>query len=114
MIETIVKNYLDSKLETPVYVGEEPETKPSEYTVLEIIDNGRIDIIDAVTFNILSYSTTLQKASELNSRVKNAMYGITELDNVSSSKCGGGGQAINQATKRYAYECIFNLYYMEE
>ncbi len=114
MIEIIVKQYLETKLDIPVYMGEEPENKPFEYIVLEVIDNGRINMIDAVTFNIVSYSESLQEASELNKLVKDTMYGITELDNVSSSKCGGGGQAINQATKRYAYECVFNLYYMEE
>lgn len=113
MIEVTVKQYLESKLNTPIYL-EEPKTKPSEYTVLRIIDNGRIDQIDACTFDIISYSTTLFKAADLNRKVKDAMYGIIELDNVSSSKCGGGGQAINQVTKQYAYECIFNLYYMED
>ena len=113
MIEVDVKRYLDSKLTAPVYIGEEPKNKPSEYVVLKVIDNGRENGIDAVTFNIVSHSTTLQKASALNNGVKNAMYGITELDNISSSKCGGGGQAINQITKQYAYESVFNLHYME-
>lgn len=114
MIEVTVKQYLDGVLDVPVYMGEEPKNKPSEYVVLEIIDNGRVNCIDAVTFNIVSYSTTLHKAGELNQKVKNAMYDIVTLDNVSSSKCGGGGQAINTVTKQYAYECVFNLYYMED
>ena len=114
MIETTVRNYLKDRLDIPVYVGEEPKTKPSEYVILEILDIGRINMIDAVTFNIVSYSTNLLKAAELNNRVKDAMYDITELDNVSSSKCGGGGQAINSVTKQYAYDCVFNLYYMED
>ena len=114
MIEKTVKNYLDSELDVPVYMGEEPKTKPSEYIVLKYIDSGRINMIDAATFDIISHSTSLQKAAELNEKVKNAMYDIITLPNVSSSKCGGGGQEINQTTKQYAYDCIFNLYYMEE
>jgi hypothetical protein len=113
MIEIDVKRYLSSKLTVPVYAGEEPKNKPLEYVVLKVIDNGRENGIDAVTFNIVSHSTTLQQASALNNEVKQAMYGITELDNISSSKCGGGGQAINQITKQYAYESVFNLHYME-
>lgn len=114
MIEITVREYLKGKLDVPVYMGEEPEDKSSEYITLEIIDGGRINMIDAVTFNIVSHSSSLQEAAELNKKVKDAMYGITELDNISSSKCGGGGQAINQTTKQYAYECVFNLYYMED
>lgn len=115
MIEITVRNYLKNVLNVPVYIGEEPEKKPSEYVTLEIIDRGRINMIDGATFNIVSHSTTLMKAAELNHRVKDAMYGITELDNVSSSKCSaGGGQAIDTINKRYAYECVFNIYYMED
>ena len=113
MIGDTVKQYLDGELDVPVYM-EEPKNKPSEYIVLEVIDNGRINYIVAVTFNIISYSTSLYKAAELNQKVKNAMYDIISLDNVSSSKCGGGGQAINTTTKQYAHECVFNLYYMED
>ena len=78
MIEVTVRNYLKNRLDVPVYIGEEPENKPSEYVTLEVIDGGRINMIDAVTFNIISRSGTLQEASELNDAVKDAMYGITE------------------------------------
>lgn len=112
MIEKQVIKYLN-ELHIPAYM-EEPKEKPSEYVVLESIDNGRTNYIDAVTFNITCYSTTLQKAAELNQRVKEAMYDIVSIDNISSSKCGGGGQDIDTSTKRYAYYSIFNLYYTEE
>ena len=114
MIEETVRSYLLGKLDVPVYMGEEPKTKPSSYVVLQILDNGRVNHIDAVTFNILSYAGTLAEAAELNKSVKDAMYGITQLDNISSSRCGGGGQALNQTTRQRAYECVFNLYYMED
>lgn len=113
MIETIVTKYLASKLDVPVYMGEKPIEKPKEYVVLSIMDGGRINMIDAATFSIMSYSTSLFKAAELNQKVKDAMYNIVELSEVSSSKSGGGGQAIDKVTKEYAYECIFNLFYME-
>lgn len=114
IIETKTTRYLESVLDVPVYMGEEPADKPPEYVVLQTLDGGRVNMIDAVTFNIISYSTSLEKAAELNKRVKDAMYGIVALDNVSSSKCGGGGQAIDTKMKRRAYECVFNLFYMED
>lgn len=113
MIEKTVISYLNDNLGVPAYM-EEPKTKLNEYIVIKAIDGGRINLIDAITLDITSYSTSLQGAAELNERVKEIMYAITSLDNISSSKCGGGGQAIETNTKRYAYECIFNLYYMEE
>lgn len=113
MIEKIIVRYLKEKLDVPVYMGESPTNKPQEYVVINYIDGGRINYIDAATFSIKSYSTSLQKAAELNALVKNAMYDIVSLKEVSSSKCGGGGQDIDTQTKTYAYECIFNLFYME-
>lgn len=113
MIEKIVINYLNSILDVPVYM-EEPIRKTDEYVVLQVLDQGRIDYIDAVTFNIRSYGASMLEAAELNKRVKDCMFSITTLDAVSSSKCGGGGQALDVTTNRYAYECIFNLYYMED
>lgn len=114
IIEKKTTKYLERVLDVPVYMGEEPASKPSEYIVLQTLDNGRTNYIDAVTFNIISYSTSLQKAAELNNKVKEAMYNIVTLSNVSHSDCGGGGQAIDTSTKRHAYECVFNLFYMED
>ncbi len=113
MIESTVTKYLNEVLDVPAYM-EEPKNKPPEYVVLQVIDSGRTNYIDAVTFNITSYSTSLLKAAQLNNMVKNAMYDIISINNISSSKFGGGGQEIKQTTKQYAYYCIFNLFYTEE
>lgn len=113
MIEKIITQYLNGELTAPCYMGEKPNKKPQEYVVIRYIDGGRINMIDAATFSIMSYSTSLQKAAELNELVKTAMYDIVSLPEVSSSKCGGGGQSIDTQTKEYAYECIFNIYYMK-
>lgn len=113
MIEKTVISYLNNKLSVPVYMGEKPTNKPQEYVVVNLMDSGRTNQIDAVTFSIESYSTSLQKAAELNVLVKNAMFDIVSVNGISSSKCGGGSQNIDTETKTYAYECIFNLIYME-
>lgn len=112
MIERIVIEYLIKTLNIPTY-AEKPNKNPNEYIVIKNIDSGRSNQIDAVTFSIMSYAQTLDKALELNTRVKNAMYDIVSLENVSSCKLGGGGQRIDTQTKTYAYESIFNIYYMD-
>lgn len=115
MIEKQIAEYLASELDSvPVYVGEKPHNATSKYVLIQVMDGGRINYIDAVTFSLYSYDTSLQKAAELNALVKEAMFNAVSLPNVSSSKCGGGGQSIDTQTKRYAYECIFNLFYTEE
>ena len=113
MIEERVIAYLNTVLDTPVYM-EEPIEKVPEYSVIQSIDNGRIDYIDAVTLNIRTYAASLNRAAALNKLVKEAMYNIVTLDDISSSKCGGGGQVLEGTTNRHAWECVFNLYYMED
>ena len=117
MIEAKIISYLKSVPELSgisIKLGEKPKDKPKEYIVLEVLDSGRTNFIDAITFNIYSYSDSLLNAAKLNQKVKKAMYNAISLDNVSASKCGGGGQSIDTTSKEYAYECIFNLYFMED
>lgn len=110
MIEVDIIKYLSNALKVSV-TGEKPATKPKEYVVIEKIDGGRIDYIDAITISIMSYSDTLLNAAKLDERVQKAMFDIVSLDNISSSKLGGGSQSIDKQTKEYAYESIFNLIY---
>ena len=50
MIETTVKNYLDSVLEgIPVYL-EVPKPMPEKFIVFQMIDGGVDDLINEVTF----------------------------------------------------------------
>ncbi len=111
MIEIDVIKYLSQALDVSV-TGEKPTRKPTEYVVIETIDSGRTNYIDAVTISIMSYAGTLLNASKLDARVREAMYDIVSLDNISSCKLGGGSQSIDKQTKEYAYESIFNLIYM--
>lgn len=113
MIEVTTRSYLKNKLDVPVYVGEKPANKANEYVLIETIDSGRVDMIDAVTMNFKSFSTSLIKAAELNLEVKKALFDFVEVDSISSCKYGGGSQSIDTQSKEYAYECIFNIFYME-
>jgi len=111
MIEVDVIKYLSTALSVSV-TGEKPIKKPVKYVVIETIDSGRINYINAVTISIMSYADTLLNAAKLDAQVREAMFNITSLSNVSSCKLGGGSQAIDTQTKEYAYESIFNIIYM--
>lgn len=112
MIERIVIEYLNNTLGIPTY-AEKPNKNPNQYIVIKNIGSGRTDCIDAVTLSIMSYAQTLDNALNLNEQVQNAMYDIVALDNVSKCKLGGGGQSIDTQSKTYAYESIFNIFYMK-
>ena len=112
MIEVDIIKYLSSALGVSV-TGEKPTSKPKEYVVIEKIDGGRVDYIDAITISIMSYADTLLNAAKLDEKVQKAMFDIVGLENISSCRLGGASQSIDKQTKEYAYESIFNLiYYM--
>ena len=112
MIEKVLISYLNNALDVPVY-GEEPKKKTKKYCILQTIDAGYTNFICKATVMIRSYAPSLQEAEELYSQVKEAMYNSGQIDNISSGKLAGGGQAIDVTTDRYAYDCVFNIFYME-
>lgn len=111
MIEKTLITYLSGALDVPVFMGEKPSTKPGEYVVIRYVDGGRVNMIDSASFICESYSTSLQKAAELNDLVKTAMYNAVSVASISAAKCTGGGQNIDTVSKTYCYECVFNVYY---
>lgn len=113
MIETDILNYLKNILDISDVYLETPKTLPNEFIVFSIVDRSRNNLIDAVTVEIYSYSTTKAKACKLDARVRNAMYGFTDCDNISSSKLGGGNDAYDTTLKKSRYRCYFNVTYME-
>lgn len=113
MIEVTVRNYLKTKLDVPVYVGEMPATKPDAYVLIKTIESGRMNMIDVVTLDFYSYAQSTLKAAELNLDVKKAMFDIVSLNSVSGCKYGGGGQNYDTQFKQYYYDSIFNITYME-
>lgn len=111
MIELLIKQYLETILNKQVCIGEKPRTKEPEYIVIESLNAGRVNGIDAVTLNLYSYATDMASAAVLNLEVKEAMFNAISIPEVSSSRLGGGGQNIDQETKTYCYESVFNLFY---
>ena len=112
MIETVLLAYLKATLDTNDVYLETPKTIPSEFVLFQIVDRSRENLIDAVTVEIYSYSTTKAQSCKLDEKVREAMYEFTDVDNVSSSKLGGGNDAYDTNLKKYRYRCYFNVTYM--
>ena len=110
MIEKTLIAHLSAVLDVPVYM-EMPINKPSEFVTLQKIDAGIINKINASTFDVGCYSTSLQKAAELCETVKNALLDAIRLDEISSCRLGGENSNIDTTNKTYAYECVFNIYH---
>lgn len=108
MIEKIILNYLNSKLKVPV-VMEEPAVKPTSLVVVQKTGSSRVNYIFSATVAIQSYGGSLLEAAELNEAVKDAMFGITEVDEVASVRLNSDYNFTDSATKKYRYQAVFEL-----
>lgn len=113
MIETIVLNYLSNNLSVPVYM-EEPETKPVSYVVLEKTGSQKANLIETATIAAQSYGASLYDAAALNAEVKHALEDMEEIDAVGSVKLNSDYNFTDPETKRYRYQCVYNIVFYEE
>ena len=110
MIESIILNYLDSKLEVPVYT-EIPLNQPDSFVVIEKMGSSRENYIHYATFTLQSYAPSMYLAAELNEKVKIAMDNIIELDEISSSKLNTDYNYTDTEKKQYRYQAVYDLIY---
>lgn len=110
MIEKTVLDYLSKKLDIPCYM-EVPTTMPKEFVVIEKLGSSRTNLLYYASFAIQSYSTSTYKAALLNEKVKEAMFNIVELKEITSSNLDGDYIYTDTDIKRARYQCIFDMHH---
>lgn len=110
MIEEILVNYLNEKLNVPAHTDYQNEEK---FVLIEKTGGSEENHIQSATVAIQSYAETTYKASELNEKVKHAMKCIVELDSVSSCRLNSDYNYTDITRKRPRYQAVFNLVYFD-
>lgn len=109
MIEKEIFDYLKSELTpTPVYM-EIPSNPPTEFVLIEKTGSVRSNLLYSSTIAIQSYSSTLYKAAELNEVVKNVMFLMPDVRDVSSVDLNSDYNFTDSTTKRYRYQAVFDV-----
>lgn len=107
MIELTILNYLKSKLDVLVEME-----KPGAYEELVLVEktgSSEGDHLYTATIAVQSYAPTLYKAAELNEKVKAAMSGIIELNEITRCKINSDYNFSNTITKEYRYQAVFDI-----
>lgn len=107
MIEETVLNYLCDALDAPVCMEVPPE--PGLFVVLEKTGSGRTDRIQRAVVAVQSYGESLLEAARLNERVKQAMAGLDELDEIAAVRLNTDCNFTDTAAKRYRYQAVFDI-----
>lgn len=90
---------------------EEPVKKPSEYVLIE--KTGSSDAGDGLYSSLYafkSYSTSMNKASRLDDKVKAAVLGMPQnVPGVTDVTLNGDYNFTDTETKRYRYQAVFEI-----
>lgn len=108
MVEKIILDYLNTKLEVPAYMEEKPEM-PKEYVLIEKTGGGIANHIRNATLAIQSYSFSKYEAAQLNEKVKEVMENCIELDDICSCELNSDYDYTDTARKKYRYQAVFDI-----
>lgn len=109
MIEVTLLNYVSTELAPiPVYM-EEPEDKPEKYVLISYQGTGEDNYIYTGMVTAKSYASSLYEASLLNEQVKEVLNSLIEVNELTSSKLNASYPFNETTTKRYRYQCVFNI-----
>lgn len=110
MIEVIIKNYLDTLLNVPVY-AQRPAEVPTKYVTIERTGGGMTNHIRSAMVAVQSYAPTMFEAAELHEEVIGLMLEITSLDDIGGIKLNSEYSFTDEETKQPRYQAVFDIVY---
>ena len=110
MIELIILNHLNSKLNVPVSL-EKPSTQTGTYVVFEKTSSDKTNHLPSATFAFQSYGKSLYDAVVLNEQVKTAVEDLILLDEIRGLDLNGDYNFTDRSTKEYRYQAVYNIRY---
>lgn len=113
MIEKIMLDYLSANLTVPVFM-EEPTEDLTSYVLIEKTGSTETNHIPTATLAFQSYGVSLYDAAVLNDMVKQVVNDAIQLDTISSARLNSDYNFTDTTTKKYRYQALFVVTYLEE
>lgn len=110
MIELIVKNYLSKHLEIPI-IFEHQKNLSKRYILIQKTSGKRENLLKESTIAIQSYAESLFETAKLNEKIKDLMYDLIMVDEVSKVSLNSDYNHTDFETKQYRYQAVFDIYY---
>lgn len=108
MIEKIILDYLNGKMNTPAYM-EEPEEAPDTFILIQKMGSSRENRICSAMLAIQSFGRTLYEAALLNEKIKKVMEEAVSMDSVCSVRLNSDYDFTDTSKKRHRYQAIFDI-----
>lgn len=110
IIEKIIINWLNENLDVKAF-AEEPQNPPSSYVLIQKTSNVLNNYVNRSVIVIQSYAESKYKSAMLNEKVKNAMFEIIKLQEITHCKLNNDYDYTDSETKRYRYQAVFDITY---
>ena len=108
MIEILVKNYLEKKLDVKVVLQ---NINDDSFVLIQKVGSKKKNHLKSVNFAFQSYGKTMYEASLLNENLKEAVESMIELDEIFKVSLNSDYNFTDTQTKRYRYQAIFEIKY---
>lgn len=113
MVEKIMLDYLSANLTVPVFM-EEPTDDLTSYVLIEKTGSSETNHIPTATLAFQSYGASLYDAAMLNNTVKQVVNDAIQLDAISSVRLNSDYNFTDTTTKKYRYQALFVVTYLED
>lgn len=113
MVEKIMLDYLSANLTVPVFM-EEPTDDLTSYVLIEKTGSSETNHIPTATLAFQSYGASLYDAATLNNTVKQVVNDAIQLDTISSVRLNSDYNFTDTTTKKYRYQALFVVTYLED
>jgi len=110
MIELIVKEYLSKTLNIPI-VFEHQKNLHKQFIEIQKTSWSRENFLNSSTIAIQSYGASMFEAAKLNEKIKNLMYDLITVSEVSKVSLNSDYNYTDLETKEYRYQAVFDIHY---
>lgn len=112
IIEEKIITYLERILPVPVY-AEVPAEMPTCFVTVDKTGSGRTNWVSNATIAIRSRAATKFEAALLNEKVKAAMDGIVELDEITGCRLNSDYSFTDTARNIPSYQAVFDIFFYD-
>ena len=110
MIEKIIRDYLLTVLNVPVYV-DVPANPGDSYVVIDRTGGSETEYIRSATVAVQSYGGRKTTAAALHEQILALLPAIATGEKVSACNVNAEYDYTDEETKRYRYQAVFDIVY---
>lgn len=108
MIEVVVKEYLETVLNYPVYLEIRPNSA-SEYYAIERVGGGEDNGLLSTSLTIESHGSSLYRSALMDEELIDAMKGATICEEIYGTHLNSHYNATDTERKIYKYKALFDI-----